>query len=65
MTERLGNALYALGCIVAGAVLLVMVPVTITGIYAPDTLGVWISASIIALIAWLIGRGCRYVLAGR
>jgi hypothetical protein len=68
MAERLGDVLYWLGCVVAillaaGAawVLLdtrnsrpeMIAPGFIAFVFAP------------AVVVWLVGRACRYVLAGR
>lgn len=60
---RLGNVLYWLGC--AGAVF----GVGLAGVVAlnpGDDAGQWMFHYILAgALAWLVGRGARYVLAGR
>jgi hypothetical protein len=64
MAERLGNVLYALGCIAAGAVMALWL---LIAWQATDMRGiaVFIFAAVIAIALWLIGKACRYVLAGR
>jgi hypothetical protein len=65
MAERIGNVLYWLGCIVAGLTALLGVGVFFTSQNQGEGLLVMTFVLVIALIAWLIGRACRYVLAGR
>lgn len=66
MVGRLGNVLYWTACAFA-----VAWSVTYTSIFLLDrhTPTEWISGSAIAgggaLLIWVIGRACRYVLAGR
>jgi len=63
MITRLGDVLFWLGCLLAVACLAI-------GLYgfassrseAWGVLGSWV---LIAVAFWLIGRACRYVLAGR
>jgi hypothetical protein len=58
---RLGNVLYWLGCGLAFAVL------ALGGIMAnADKEGVYIvtTAMVAAVLVWLVGRACRYVLSG-
>ena len=64
MVERLADVLYVLGCIAAGAVLALWLLIVWQ---APDMRGiaVFIFAAVIAIALWLIGKACRYVLAGR
>jgi hypothetical protein len=64
MAERLGDVLYALGCIAAGAIIALWVLLVWQ---APDLRGivVFIFMAAMAVGLWLIGKACRYVLAGR
>ncbi len=58
---RLGNVLYWLGCGLAFAVL------ALGGIMAnADKEGIYIvtTAMVAAVLVWLVGRACRYVLSG-
>jgi len=63
MAARLGNGLYWLCCILA----------VVTGAICafvwfnrtePSDVGTVIILAVLGTIAWLIGRACRYVLAG-
>jgi hypothetical protein len=63
MIARLGNVLYWAGCIFA---------VIIGGggalIARNDTYNPWgmfLSFAVIAAVVWVIGKTCRYILAGR
>jgi hypothetical protein len=62
MLARLGNVLYWTGCLLG--ILLVAAAVAL---YSPDYMDRVHSAIYIglAVVVWLIGRACRYVLAGR
>ena len=63
MAERLGIVLYWTGVIIAG--LLVVLAVFFLNESGRDS---WILALISAgagVIVWLIGRACKYVLAGQ
>ena len=63
MIERLGNALYWASCIISGLFLLAAAAGAVFG-HGPDrvfTIGIFLA---IALVAWIIGRACRYLLAG-
>jgi hypothetical protein len=64
MVERLGHVLYALGCIAAGAVITIWLLLIWQ---APDLRQtvVFIFAAVLAIALWLVGKACRYVLAGR
>ena len=64
MAERLGDVLYVLGCVAAGAVIALWL---LSAWQAPDLRGivVFIFMAVIAVALWLIGKACRYVLAGR
>jgi hypothetical protein len=62
MAARLGQVLYWLGCGLACAIL------ALGGVmaYGDNRLGVtfFIVSVVAAVLAWLVGRACRYVLAG-
>jgi hypothetical protein len=61
MLARLGNVLYWLGCIIAWAIIaLVIASVDLRQL----ELGNFIFFGGMALAAWLAGRACRYILAG-
>lgn len=65
MAARLGHVLYWLGCIVAG--LFGWFAVIILSEEHRDKY-TWYTAAFVlvfAVAAWLIGRACRYVLAGK
>jgi hypothetical protein len=77
MAARLGNVLYWLGCGLAAifALLIVMVvlnPSTSSyaivvfnpGIY-DDRFYMIVALAVMAVMAWLIGRACRYILADK
>jgi hypothetical protein len=65
MAERVGNVLYWLGCIVAGLTVLLGVGVFFASQNQREGLSVMAFVFVFAFIAWLVGRACRYVLAGR
>jgi hypothetical protein len=69
MLARLGNVLYWLGCIVAALVFVsgeafmsIIADSPRTTLF--DYVVIFGVVGIIAIIIWLIGRACRYVLAG-
>jgi uncharacterized membrane protein len=64
MLARLGNVLYWLSCIVAGLIIAVYAYVTYMEPYHPDQFGMGIFVVAIAFAVWLVGRACRYILAG-
>jgi uncharacterized SAM-binding protein YcdF (DUF218 family) len=65
MLARLGNVLYWLGCIVAAVIIAAGIAEWFgEAQYRTDGYGIVIGFAVAALIAWLIGRGFRYVLAG-
>jgi hypothetical protein len=64
MAERLGDVLYALGCIAAGAVMALWLVLVWQAPGTRDTV-VFIFMAVIAIGLWLVGKACRYVLAGR
>jgi hypothetical protein len=64
MLARLGNVLYWAGC--AFAILSVGLAVFMAlspGAYNPVSMVVF--GAVIGVVLWLMGRACRYVLAGR
>jgi hypothetical protein len=66
MAERIGNVLYWLGCIVAGLIALFAVGMYLAeGHNKGEALLVSGFILVFAFIAWLAGRACRYILAGR
>jgi hypothetical protein len=69
MLERLGNVLYWLGCGLAGILFIAGILVIILEMTpSNDPYKVWLGLAIcwgLALIAWLIGRACRYILSGK
>ena len=63
MTERLGNALYWASCIISGLFLLAAAAGAVFG-HGPDRFFAIAIFAVIALVSWIIGRACRYMLAG-
>jgi hypothetical protein len=63
MTERLGNALYWTSCIISGLFLLAAAAGAVFG-HGPDRVFAIAIFAASALVAWIIGRACRYMLAG-
>ncbi len=68
MLERLGIVLYRLGCVIAGLCVAAVLGLLVTGVGFngkwPEILIVSGVLLIGALIAWLVGRTLRYILAG-
>jgi hypothetical protein len=63
MIERLGDVLYWAGCIIA---LVLAACAAFVWVKAGDgSAGFAVFVAIPAVVAWLIGRACRYVLSGR
>ena len=61
---RLGEVLYWAGCVIAVA----MIGLTVVAYYdgtAPSGSKFPVFVGGFAFVVWLIGRACRYVLAGR
>jgi hypothetical protein len=60
--ERLGRVLYWLGCGAAGAIVVLGVLMLI----GEPRMGVLFAVAVltVALLVWLAGRACRYVLSG-
>jgi hypothetical protein len=70
MTARLGDVLYWIGCIVATVIfattIYMEICLWITGQQNADgMIQVELVFVAVAVSAWLAGRACRYVLAGR
>jgi hypothetical protein len=63
MIERLGNVLYWIACVISGLFLLAAAAGAVFG-HGPDRMFVIGIFAAIALVAWIIGRACRYLLAG-
>jgi hypothetical protein len=63
MLARLGSVLYWLGCGLAALLVIFFLFL----VFSPSTAEVKFSPFLLAgaLIVWLIGRACRYVLSGR
>jgi uncharacterized membrane protein YvlD (DUF360 family) len=65
MTARLGNVLYWLGCIVAALVMVLGVAeYVMEGHSRSDGVWIFLGFIVVAFIAWIIGRACRYVFGG-
>jgi hypothetical protein len=64
MAGRIGNVLYWLGCIVAGLSVLVGVAAYVEEHNKSGGLFVTGFFIVVALVVWLVGRACRYVLSG-
>ena len=70
VTERLGNVLYwtanvfAVLCIIAGTAAAVMVYVNHRDVTTGITI-VLLSTALLAIVSYLFGRACRYVLVGK
>lgn len=60
MAARLGNVLYWLGCIIAWAI------VVLGGVLCSTRPAcvLFIGSFVFAFTVWLVGRACRYALAG-
>jgi hypothetical protein len=65
MLARLGHLLYWLGCIFAGLTVIYAGVIYSTEGYArSEGAGLLVVFALMAFAVWLIGRACRYVLAG-
>jgi hypothetical protein len=65
MLARLGDELYWVGCAIAGCLVLIAFIAALNGHEHDWGLIVGAFFLVAKVIAWLIGRACRYVLAGR
>ena len=70
--QRLGNVLYWLGCIGAAIMAIGVLSVlaafggSFGGVSSPaETIFFGGISAFLALLSWLIGRACKYVLAGK
>jgi len=65
MLARLGNVLYWLGCILAAVLITGGIALWIgEGQSSPNGYYILSGFAVVALVVWLIGRACRYVLSG-
>jgi hypothetical protein len=64
MLSRLGNVLYWLGCAAAVGTIVIAAFTVISDAYFRSEPLIYIFPIVIALMFWLIGRACRYVLSG-
>jgi hypothetical protein len=66
MRARFGDVLYWVGCVLAALIVAIDTYVWVREGFARSD-GLWVSSEfqLAALIVWLIGRGCRYVLSGK
>jgi hypothetical protein len=62
MAARLGNVLYWTATTIA--VLLALLAARLYEFGGSEPLAIW-GVIIVAALVWLIGRACRYILAGR
>jgi 4-hydroxybenzoate polyprenyltransferase len=63
MAARLGKVLYWAGCVLAA--LIIAIGVVLSSVTrAEQDWWALIVAFVVALLVWLTGRACRYVLAG-
>jgi hypothetical protein len=66
MLARLGDVLYWLGSSIALVILAAGAWLVLAGDLVPENRRVVLAIFIgCALVAWLIGRACRYVLGGK
>lgn len=63
MLMRLGNVLYWIGCTIAALLAIGGVIAKSNG--SADDWGIFVVFEIAAVIAWLAGKGCRYILSGK
>jgi hypothetical protein len=65
VAARLGNVLYWLGCGIAAIFVLLTIVIAMSPGFFGDAIVFYSFLSgIIAVLSWLAGRACRYVLAG-
>jgi hypothetical protein len=63
MIERLGNVFYWTGCVMSGLFLLAAAAGAAFG-HGADRFFTVVIFAVIALLAWIASRVCRYVLTG-
>ena len=63
MSERLGNALYSIGCVFGGAFLVVGIGAA-AFLQGSDRYTAGAVFAAVGVVTWLIGRACQYVPAG-
>ncbi|HZS57602.1 MAG TPA: hypothetical protein VFA65_24590 [Bryobacteraceae bacterium] len=64
MVARLGNVLYWLGCAAATATFAIGVGIWVTDNPSNHPGTYFLVILLLACVPWIIGRACRYVLAG-
>jgi len=62
--ERFGRVLYWLGCGVAATIIVLGVAMLISGGLRGMAVPFAVTVLIVAVLVWLAGRACRYVLSG-
>jgi hypothetical protein len=65
MAERLGHVLYWAGCVLAALAIGVGAFLSFAMVQRSDSIFVLVVATVVAILIWLLGRACRYVLAGK
>ena len=63
MIVRIGNVLYWTGCVLAALIVVFGGLTAHNETYNPW--GEFIVFALVAAVVWVVGRGCRYILAGR
>lgn len=64
MAARMGRVLYWVGCIIAGLLVLLGIFFALLAETTNGVVGVLTAFIPYAVVVWLIGRVCRYFLAG-
>jgi hypothetical protein len=64
MVARLGNVLYWAASLIAGLLALIAAYAMVFGT-GEDRVFIDTALAVIAVVVWLVGRACRYVVAGR
>jgi hypothetical protein len=66
MLERVGNVLYWIGCSLAALIVgLGAFVYLMEGKTRSDGIGMFAGFCVAAFLAWITGRGLRYILGGR